>query len=96
MIDKDLLLYDPSMYTFYQMLEYTRNVSGITLHYHKTDNLLLVKTMPCYNSYNYAHVFFSSRVFSIVDLNIIKDFFASENYYIKVPDDQDIKNILDN
>jgi GNAT superfamily N-acetyltransferase len=84
---------DPSRYTVYQTLDYVKRAAGLELTQKKTANLFLFKAQPFVDSlYNYAHVL--GGKLTLKDLKTIKEFFGTDKFRIKIPENQDIADLL--
>ncbi|MGV8150469.1 MAG: hypothetical protein ACP5NV_01950 [Candidatus Woesearchaeota archaeon] len=84
---------DPSRYTVYQMLGYTRNILGVDLVQEFFRDIFLFKTNPSIDSlYNYAHIF--KKSISEEELSRIRDFFGNDPYRIKILEDDVLRQIL--
>jgi ribosomal protein S18 acetylase RimI-like enzyme len=94
-IDKRLEKFDPSRYTVYQMLDYTKKIQDIELHQKLFKDIYLFKTKPFVNTlYNYAHIIKDNLLEE--ELKKIKDFFGKEPFRIKIKDNEKLRDFLIN
>jgi ribosomal protein S18 acetylase RimI-like enzyme len=92
-IDKHLEKYDPSRYTVYQMMNYTKKVQKIELVQKFINGIYLFKTKPFVNElYNYAHIL--TDQISEKDLAKIKNFFGKDNFRIKIFENEKLKEFF--
>ncbi|MEK6817365.1 MAG: GNAT family N-acetyltransferase [Nanoarchaeota archaeon] len=92
-IDNRLEKYDPSRYTVYQMLDYTKNIQKIKLIQKFSEDIYLFRTKPFVNTlYNHANVMKKSLLER--ELVEIKNFFGKDTFRIKIPENEKLKEFL--
>lgn len=92
-INKKLKEFDPSRYTVYQMLNYTKDIQNIELEQKCFNNIYLFKTKPFINSlYNYAHIM--KENLSENEIIKIRKFFGDKSFRIKIKESEKLEKTL--
>lgn len=87
-INEQILKYEPSRHSVYELLAYFQGFSNIKLKTEEKAGFFLVKTEPYLDSlYNYAH--FIGQSLSASDLKSLSAFFEPNSFRVKIPVEKD-------